>query len=185
MRRKEGLASTHSGATARRGTRCGPPFAGCCWPSDARGNASEQTPAPPAKRNVRRVLIRSPVRAQKNRLPHAHAERFGGRENVPAQVRRCDTPTPPPCASTVSGAARRLTARMTASPIRRMLPGSLAEGHDAHQRPGRACTGASVTRWGRELEPATRRAPGSPRSGWSGQGCTRGIGGSGARSPRW
>ena len=34
---------------------------------------------------------------------------------------------------------------MIASPISRMLPGSLAEGPDAHQRPGRACTGARNT----------------------------------------
>src|SRR5213593_4104547 len=40
------------------------------------------------------------------------------------------------CASTVSGARLMLKARTTASPISRMLPGSLAEGHDAHQRPG-------------------------------------------------
>src|SRR5882724_6242440 len=31
---------------------------------------------------------------------------------------------------------------MIASPIGRMLPGSLAERHETHQRPGRDCTGA-------------------------------------------
>src|SRR4029453_16675862 len=40
------------------------------------------------------------------------------------------------CASTASGARVRPKMRMTASPISRMLPGSLAEGHYAHQRPG-------------------------------------------------
>ncbi len=40
------------------------------------------------------------------------------------------------CPSTARGARTRLTATTTASPISRMLPGSLAEGHDAHQRPG-------------------------------------------------
>src|SRR5216683_7657116 len=38
------------------------------------------------------------------------------------------------CALTASGARMRL--RMTASTINRMLPGSLAERHDAHQRRG-------------------------------------------------
>jgi len=42
---------------------------------------------------------------------------------------------------------------MTASPISRMLPGSLAEGHYAHQRPGRDCTGASGATLGSALEP--------------------------------
>jgi len=49
------------------------------------------------------------------------------------------------CPSTARGARTRLTATTTASPISRMLPGSLAEGHDAHQRPGLDCTGARDT----------------------------------------
>jgi hypothetical protein len=45
------------------------------------------------------------------------------------------------CAPAASGASTRLT-RTTASPISRMLPGSLAERHDAHQRPGQtSCYG--------------------------------------------
>jgi hypothetical protein len=32
--------------------------------------------------------------------------------------------------------------RTTASPIRHMLPESLAERYDGHQRPGHDCTGA-------------------------------------------
>ncbi len=43
------------------------------------------------------------------------------------------------CASVASGASR-LRVRTTASPISRMLRGSLAEGHDAHQHSAaRAC----------------------------------------------
>jgi len=38
------------------------------------------------------------------------------------------------CASTASGARMTLTARKTASPISRMLPRSLAERYDGHQR---------------------------------------------------
>src|SRR5258705_7730043 len=40
----------------------------------------------------------------------------------------------PACCALASGAAKRLRARMTASPISRMLPGSLAERRNAHQR---------------------------------------------------
>src|SRR5713101_5055945 len=40
------------------------------------------------------------------------------------------------CPSAASGARLRPRVRTTASPISRMLPGSLAERHDAHQRPG-------------------------------------------------
>src|SRR5262245_24571478 len=42
----------------------------------------------------------------------------------------------PDCVSAASGARARLTARPTVSPIRRMLPGSLAEGVQRDQRPG-------------------------------------------------
>src|SRR5882724_10228706 len=40
----------------------------------------------------------------------------------------------PACCALASGAAKRLRAKMTASPISRMLPGNLAERRNAHQR---------------------------------------------------
>jgi CheY-like chemotaxis protein len=50
------------------------------------------------------------------------------------------------------GSSVELRVRMTASPISRMLPGSLAEGHQTHQRPG--------------LGPASRRRRARSRSAW-------------------
>ena len=52
-------------------------------------------------------------------------------------------------ASAPSGARTRLTVRMIASLISRMLPGSLAEGHDAHQH------GAYARRFQRDKEQAS------------------------------
>src|SRR5438876_3804527 len=52
---------------------------------------------------------------------------------------------------------------MTASPISRMLPGSLAECHDAHQRPGWDCTGANPGARGQTKGPGANGLRSGPR----------------------